>query len=153
MYKKISLYIICLLLISAVSGEDLTCKAGDGASSGKIFTSGSASQCIGISKITTEEECELAAEYNRKNNIDKNEGFGGRWSGPWGSIRPPGCFMIVLVINIFGMTTQNQQHNVVININVYAKTKTCIKCPINTYSKGGTNPICEKCPKIHHIHF
>ena len=26
------------------------------------------------------------------------------------------------------------------------KTKTCTKCPRNTYSKGGTNPACTKCP-------
>ena len=33
------------------------------------------SQCSGISKITTEAECKLAAEYNRKNNIDGNGGY------------------------------------------------------------------------------
>ena len=27
------------------------------------------------------------------------------------------------------------------------KTKTCIKCPINTYSEGGINPTCTPCPK------
>ena len=51
--KEISLYIICLLLISVVSGEDLTCKAGYGIG---IFTSGLASQCSGLSKVTTEAE-------------------------------------------------------------------------------------------------
>ena len=45
-----------------------------------IYISGYASQCSGISKITTEAECKLAAEYNSKNNIDKNRGYGGRWS-------------------------------------------------------------------------
>ena len=92
--KEISLYIICLLLISIVSGEeDLTCKAGYGASSGKIFTSGYASQCSGISKITTEAECQAAAEYNRKNNIDRlprgvhNGGYAGKISF---STEPPG---------------------------------------------------------------
>ena len=56
-------FIICLLLISAVSGEeDLTCQAGYGIG---IFTSGLASQCSGVSKITTEAECKLAAEYNK----------------------------------------------------------------------------------------
>ena len=34
-----------------------------------IRTSGHASQCTGLF-ITTEAECKLAAEYNRKNNID-----------------------------------------------------------------------------------
>ena len=62
--------------ISAVSG-DLTCKAGDFLSP-YGFTSGLASQCSGLSKITTEAECKLAAEYNSKNNIDKNWGYGGR---------------------------------------------------------------------------
>ena len=45
-----------------------------------IRTSGPASQCSGISKITTEAECKLAAEYNRKNNIDENRGYRGRGS-------------------------------------------------------------------------
>ena len=93
--REICLYIVCLLLISVVSGEeDLTCKAGYGASSGKIFTSGYASQCGGISKITTEAECKLAAEYNRKNNIDKNGGYGGRRSSRSWSNAPPGCFYV-----------------------------------------------------------
>ena len=84
--REISLYIICLLLIPAVSGEeDITCQAGYGQA---IFTSGYASQCSGVSKITTEEECKLAAEYNSKNNIDKNGGYGGRESSSYG---PPGC--------------------------------------------------------------
>ena len=84
------LFIIWLLLISIVSGEeDLTCEAGEGVAYGKIFTFGPASQCSGISKITTEEECKLAAEYNSKNNIDRNTGYGGRNS--W-SDNPSGCF-------------------------------------------------------------
>ena len=43
--KEIRLFIICLLLISVVSGEDLTCEAGEGIG---IFTSGYASQCSGL---------------------------------------------------------------------------------------------------------
>ena len=88
--KEISLFVICLLLISIVSGEeDFTCKAGEGVPNGKIFTSGLASQCSGLSKITTEAECKLAAEYNRKNNIDRNGGFGVRTVA---IVSPPGCF-------------------------------------------------------------
>ena len=34
-----------------------------------IFTWGDPSQVCGKSKITTAEECEAAAEYNRKTNI------------------------------------------------------------------------------------
>ena len=90
--REISLYIVCLLLISVVSGEeDLTCKAGYGMIPTDIRTSGLASQCSGISKITTAADCELAAEYNRKNNIDKNGGYGGQ-SLLTGA--PPGYFMI-----------------------------------------------------------
>ena len=70
--KEVSVVIICLLLISVVRGEDLTCKPGEGIV--PMFTSGLASQCSGLSKITTEAECKLAAEYNSKNNIDKNVG-------------------------------------------------------------------------------
>eukprot|EP00942_MAST-04A_sp_MAST-4A-sp1_P014032 g14032.t1 len=140
--KEISLYIICLLLISAVSGEeDLTCEAGYGASSGKIFTSGYASQCSGLSKITTIAECRLAAEYNSKNNIDENGGFGGRVS--WSSY-PVGC------LNIGKKYWWNDNTKSTRKCSdrgkCICKPKTCIKCPRHTYSEGGTNPICEKCP-------
>ncbi len=73
--KQVRVLIICSLLLSVVRGTDVTCKAGEGIPSGRIFTSGSASQCSGISKITTEAECKLAAEYNRKNGIDGNIGY------------------------------------------------------------------------------
>ena len=55
MKEIILLFIICLLLISVVSGEeDLTCKPGEGIwIPTDIRTSGSASQCSGLSKITT----------------------------------------------------------------------------------------------------
>ena len=60
--KEVSV-IICLLLITVVSGEeDFTCPAGYGIG---IFTSGDASQCSGISKITTEEECKAAIPKDR----------------------------------------------------------------------------------------
>ena len=71
--EQVSVLIICLLLRSAVSGKDITCEAGEGIPSGRIITSGLASQCSGLSKITTEAECKEAAEYNRKNNIDENK--------------------------------------------------------------------------------
>ena len=62
-------FIICLLFISVVRGEeDLTCKDGYGMIGTDIRRSGS--QCSGLSKITTEAECKAAAEYNRENNID-----------------------------------------------------------------------------------
>ena len=80
--KVVSVLIICLLLIFVVRGEeDLTCKPGYAIQPTDIRTSGYASQCSGLSKITTEAECELAAEYNSKNKIDKNVGYGGRASG------------------------------------------------------------------------
>ena len=95
--KVVSVLIICLLLIFVVRGEeDLTCEAGEGMPPTDIRTSGS--QCSGLSKITTEAECKLAAEYNSKNNIDKNEGYGGRESS---SDYPPGCF---------ASTTSNHTH-------------------------------------------
>jgi hypothetical protein len=76
--KEVSVLITCLLLISVVRGEDFNCEAGEVLlpNPNNIFTSGSASQCSGLSKITTEAECRAAAEYNRKNNIDNNEGYG-----------------------------------------------------------------------------
>eukprot|EP00942_MAST-04A_sp_MAST-4A-sp1_P010806 g10806.t1 len=141
--KEISLFVIWLLFISIVSGEDVTCKPGYGIGT---FSSGSASQVCGISKITTEAECKLAAEYNRKNNIDKNIGYGGRESY---SSSPPGCYYwsgsmaIRYKWNDYPTsTTQCSNRDKCI-----CKTKTCIKCPINSYSEGGINPTCTPCPK------
>ena len=83
------LFVSQYMMLLVAADKDLTCKAGERViGSGKIFTSGLASQCSGLSKITTEAECKLAAEYNSKNNIDKNVGYGGGWSG---SGVPPGC--------------------------------------------------------------
>ena len=72
--------------------DSTTCTAGEGMHTigGAIFTSGDASQCSGLSKITTAEECELAAEYNRRNNIDKNGGYGSRMIER-STIEPSGC--------------------------------------------------------------
>ena len=53
----------------------LKCEPDYGATN-NIRTSGS--QCSGLSKITTEEECKLAAEYNRM-NIDKREDLEAEW--------------------------------------------------------------------------
>ncbi len=139
---------IMLLLISQcmmmlfVNGEYISCEAGEGAAYGKIFTSGDASQCSGLSKITTEAECELAAEYNSKNNIDKNEGYGGTRTN---SGVAPGCYYWTegkkYVFNHDKATGQCTNERPCI-----CKKKTCTKCPINTYSKGGTNPTCTPCP-------
>ena len=61
------------VLVLVVGGKDLKCKPGEGIwVPTDIRTSGS--QCSGVSKITTEAECKLAAEYNSKNNIDINDG-------------------------------------------------------------------------------
>ena len=74
---------------SCTSKKDaVKCEAGEeGSMTGtSIRTSGPPSQCSGLSKITTEAECELAAEYNMGNNIAKNRGYRGRVSY---SERPP----------------------------------------------------------------
>ena len=74
-----------ILLIHVAYG--LKCKAGEGIA--PMFTSGLASQCSGLSKITTEAECNATAEYNRKNNIDKNWGYLAQTRE---SYFPYGCF-------------------------------------------------------------
>ena len=140
LHIKVILFVLLqCVFMSAVNG-DVTCKAGERASS--ILTSGSASQCSGISKITTEAECELAAEYNRKNNIDKNGGFGGRVSV---STVPPGCVYSGVGSYYWNDNTKakRQCSN---KWKCICKTKTCIKCPINSYSEGGINPTCTPCP-------
>ena len=132
------------MIILIVNGKDLACEAGYGAPSGKIFISGSASQCSGLSKITTEAECELAAEYNSKNNIDKNVGYWGRTS--W-SKYPPGC-IYYLSGNYYYWNDDDTKSTAICSYirKCICKPKTCVKCPINTYSKGGTNPTCTPCP-------
>ena len=81
------LVLLQCVMPSIVSSNKLTCKAGEGP--GPLFVaSGDGSQCSGIFKITTEAECKAAAEYNRKNNIDTNKGYGGSKSySSW----PSGC--------------------------------------------------------------
>ena len=78
--KQTSLLIECfIMLISIVSGEGVKCEAGEGIV--PMFTSGTASQCSGISKITTAAECNATAAYNSKNKVDNNEGYGIQWRG------------------------------------------------------------------------
>ncbi len=148
MFIKKQISFVVLLLLSArcisvsTSLEDVTCEPGYAIQPTDIRTSGS--QCSGLSKITTWQECKLAAEYNRKNNIDKNLGFGGRLSS---SSHPPGCIYWSgtnrYYLNDYTKSTYKCS-------NIYkciCKTKTCNKCPRHTYSEGGTNPTCTPCPK------
>jgi len=126
----------------------LKCKPGEGLGP-NIFTSGSASQCSGLSKITTEAECNAAAEYNSRNNIDKNEGYRGRWRSKSGNEKPPGCFVLRQWSGnryYFNDETTSTYTCSKTN-NCICKVKPCNKCPINTYSKGGSNPTCTPCPK------
>ena len=51
------LFVSQYILFLVAADKDLTCKAGEGVGSGKIFTSGFASQCSGWSKITAEDDC------------------------------------------------------------------------------------------------
>eukprot|EP00942_MAST-04A_sp_MAST-4A-sp1_P011612 g11612.t1 len=138
--------IICLLLISVVSGKDLTCKPGEGVPTGVYgFTSGPPSQCSGIDSITTEEDCKAAAEYNRKNNIDDNDGYAGRVSY---SYRPYGCYYYKMIN--WHKYWFNGYHNPTKGCDserkCICKAKLCSKCPKNTYSEGGINPTCTSCP-------
>jgi hypothetical protein len=57
--------------------DAIECEAGYTVAKRDIFTSGPASQCSGISKITTVDECKAAAKYNSQNHIDDNLGFAG----------------------------------------------------------------------------
>jgi hypothetical protein len=132
------------VMSSVVSGKDITCKAGE-MPAPYSFTSGLASQCSGVSKITTEAECIAAAKYNSKNNIDKNEGYVGR--GSWSNF-PPGCFYYSHYKKYwFNRDTKSPKKCTSDKHKCICKAKTCIKCPINTYSKGGINPICT--PFVH----
>ena len=148
--KVILFLVLQCVFISAVKGHDVACKVGESLlpNPNNIFTSGLASQCSGISKITTEAECKLAAEYNRKNNIDKNIGFGGGDSSM--SWNPPGCIYESgnnkYWWNDYTKSTTKCSNG--IKCICKKKTKTCAKCPINTYNdKDGINPTCTPCAK------
>ena len=122
------------------SGNDINCKAGHGIQPTYVLTSGS--QCIGISKITTEAECIAAAEYNKKNGIDGNTGYGGpiKKNSPGVSFNPPGCFMLA-VENKYRFNSNTKSIAKCSNdAKCICKPKTCTKCLSNTYSEGGTNP-------------
>ena len=86
------LYISQYMLISNVDGinlskDDLSCKPGEGIG---IFASGLASQCSGDNSITTKEECKAAADYNKNNKIDTNDGFSAKHNFMNSDV-PPGC--------------------------------------------------------------
>jgi hypothetical protein len=138
--KEVSV-IICLLLLSVVSGKDLTCKAGEGVFDYTVYASGS--QCTGLSKITTAEECKLAAEYNRKNNIDNNNI---KIFGKWNNHQiPTGC--------IYNSYTNSYRFNGATGTTKCSDTYKCVckkkrisKCLRHTYSEGGINAVCTPCP-------
>jgi hypothetical protein len=139
------LNILLVLFVSQymifVNGKDLTCKVGEVV--GRMVTSGKALQVCGLSIITTEAECKAAAEYNRKNNIDKNEGYGGKISGC-----ERGC--IYYSVNNkyhFNDYKINRLTECTIGVACICKANVCTACPINTYSEGGINPTCTPCPK------
>ena len=58
LHIKVILFVVLqCVFMSAVKGQDVACKVGEYPPYG--FTSGLASQCSGISKITTEAECKM----------------------------------------------------------------------------------------------
>jgi hypothetical protein len=122
--KIVSVVIICLMLITVVSGEeDLTCKPGLGTIPTDIRTYGFASQCSGLSKITTAAECELAAEYNRENNIDQNGGYGGRLN----SWYPPGCIYWSRINKYYWNANTKSTRQCSDSQKCICKTKICTK--------------------------
>jgi hypothetical protein len=125
LHIKVILFVVLQCMFLSAVNSDVTCEAGEYPPYG--FTSGPASQCSGLSKITTEAECKAAAEYNRKNNIDQNVGlYGGRLSD---SDFPPGCFYwSYYYFNDYPTSTKKCS----INYKCICKTKTCINCPSGT---------------------
>jgi hypothetical protein len=122
--KAVLFVVLQCMFISVIKG-DVTCKVGEGII--PMFTSGYASQCSGVSKITSWQECKLAAEYNRKNNIDKNGG-----NSPYAmeyNNRPPGCFTFSAVgskyyFNMLGTVVKCSD-----GMKCVCKPNACTKCP------------------------
>jgi hypothetical protein len=102
-------------------------------------TSGLASQCSGIFKIETKEECEAVAKAN-------NKYYKGR-TGHKDPHIPFGCFHSTYDSKYWFNDNPNSTSS---KCNSGRKCickgkKTCNACPINTYSKGGINVKCEPC--------
>ncbi len=57
LHIKVILFVVLQCVFMSVVNGDVACKAGEGLGSER-FSSGPASQCSGISKITTKAECE-----------------------------------------------------------------------------------------------
>lgn len=124
---RLNYFIFIFILITIVyvvkGNADVTCKGGETYAYGDIRSSGT---CGTNNKITTEEECKAAQEYNSKNNVDNNKGFGRRMS--WTNY-PPGCIMMEGSKYYWNDYHQSSRHcsN---GPKCICKTKTCIKCPI-----------------------
>jgi hypothetical protein len=124
------------------SADSFKCKDGEGVGQ-VIRTFDRASQCNG-GVITTEAECKAAAEFNSKNNIDKNVGYEGR---PSWSIYPPGCVYHSGNNKYYWNDNTKSTATCSDNHKCICKSKACNNCPINTYSTGGINKRCQPCPK------
>ncbi len=131
-----------------VSRSDANCKPGEGIWKPTDLRKSGDASCSGLSKITTAAECEAAAEYNRKNNIDKNRGYGGRTGALPSKKYPPGCYYWS-VSNKYYFNDKKKSRakcgEVGVGVKYICKAIICIKCPINHYSEGGVNAKCIKC--------
>ncbi len=144
LHIKVILFVVLqCVFMSAVNSEDPICKVGEGVyASGAIITYGSASKCSGWDKITTEAECKLAAEYNSKNNIDKNKGYGGRWTGPGRWSWPPGC-IYMSGDKYYWIEYTKSTGKCSTSLRCICNTKTCINCPPGTYQDETGSTKCK----------
>ena len=141
--KEVSVVIICLLLLSVVSA----CKRGEGLYEYSIVPSRSRSVVWyhrHSSLITTKAECIAAAEYNSKNNIDKNVGFDASSTAWTGNRYPRGCiydsvtkkYFINTLLSARKTECSSRYKCILIAKKCYKCPKRCYKCPENTYSTG-----------------
>jgi len=129
--------------VYAVKGQGFSCGKGEGMPPTDIRTSFPV--CSGISKITTAAECQLAAEYNSKNNIDKNGGYGYRVSAPPGSGFPPGCVYNSGDNKYYFNDDTNSTDSCNSAIACICKTKPCIDCPSGSYQDEAGSTSCKSC--------
>eukprot|EP00942_MAST-04A_sp_MAST-4A-sp1_P008609 g8609.t1 len=141
-YTATNINIFTSIDVCSVEKDDTYCDAGFGMYTEKK-TIRSSGHCI--NKIITEAECELAAEYNRKNNIDKNVGYKGRWS-----YGPPGCsyYKSISYSNIYYWNDDTESTRECSNRYkcVCSHKPSCAKCLPNTYKAAGVGA-CKECHK------
>jgi hypothetical protein len=110
------------------------------------------------SHMTTKEECEKAAEYNKKYGLDSNNGFAYELNPKKMDTykkdqllvnrRPRGCYKSTGNDKYYFNPNEDSDKTcnfAKVQCICNVKNDRCIKCPEGTFSKGGVNVKCKQC--------